>query len=401
MTVHSPVIRMYTETSPTAVEMPLLDGRAVQIVQTVESLATAKTHQCAAVIASSGLLVVWDDDAVELLARAKNIEWEVMQLFWTKDPFKTPLPSKPGSIAASKSEFALVNEKQVSDSDSEDLEAGKAKTRPTLLLNTCIISIACGCMIAVLGLGLRRLIIEYRYEVGYESNPYTRFALLAITPVWVLFAAFFFNIIVVNVFQMLGPISQMNMNSKYYSAQREPRLRKSLPHVTVQCPIYKEDLAEVIIPTVQSVKKAISTYELQGGTANLFINDDGLQLLSQEMRNERIAFYTNNGIGWVARPPHEKDGFQRKGKFKKASNMNFALALSCSVEDKLATLERDEAWNSTDEAEATIWALEQAIADGGNTAWADGNIRVGDYILISKFPAGNIEPIHSPASLFY
>ena len=389
MTVHSPVIRMYTETAPTAIEVPLLNGRAVQIVSNVESLSAAKTHQCAAVIASSGLLVVWDDDAVELLARAKNIEWEVMQLFWTKDPFKTPLPSKPSSIAPSKSDFAVVNEKQVSDSDSEDLEAAIAKARPTMLFNTCIISISCGCMIAVLGLGFRRIIVEYRYEVGYEPNPYTRFAFMAITPIWVLFAAFFFNIIFVNLSQILGPISQMKMNSKYYSGRKEPRLEgRSLPHVTVQCPIYKEDLKDVIIPTIQSVKRAISTYELQGGTANLFINDDGLQTLSQEKKNERISFYTNNGIGWVARPPHEKDGFQRKGKFKKASNMNFGLSLSCAVEEKLATLERDEAWSSTDEADATIWALEQAIAEGGNIAWADGNIRVGDYILISKFPFG-------------
>jgi hypothetical protein len=40
-------------------------------------------------------------------------------------------------------------------------------------------------------------------------------------------------------------------------------------------PVYKEGLHGVIKPTVQSVKQAISTYELQGGTANIMINDDG------------------------------------------------------------------------------------------------------------------------------
>lgn len=32
-----------------------------------------------------------------------------------------------------------------------------------------------------------------------------------------------------------------------------------LAHVTVQLPVYKEDLKEVIMPTVESLKKAITT----------------------------------------------------------------------------------------------------------------------------------------------
>jgi hypothetical protein len=43
-------------------------------------------------------------------------------------------------------------------------------------------------------------------------------------------------------------------------------------------PVYKENLASVIIPTVNSLKQAISHYELNGGTASIFINDDGLQV---------------------------------------------------------------------------------------------------------------------------
>ncbi len=37
----------------------------------------------------------------------------------------------------------------------------------------------------------------------------------------------------------------------------------------------------------------------------------------------------------VARPKHEKDAFQRKGRFKKASNMNFALNVAVKVEEYL------------------------------------------------------------------
>jgi hypothetical protein len=71
----------------------------------------------------------------------------------------------------------------------------------------------------------------------------------------------------------------LKKNSKYYSALPPKRLHRDvqggLPHVTIQMPVYKEGLQGVIKPTVQSIKQAISTYELQGGTANIFINDDG------------------------------------------------------------------------------------------------------------------------------
>jgi len=137
----------------------------------------------------------------------------------------------------------------------------------------------------------------------------------------------------------------------------------------------------VIAPTVKSIKAAISTYELQGGSANMFFNDDGLQIISEDERNERIDFYTDNNIGWTARPKHGSENFVRKGKFKKASNMNFGMMISCNVEDKLIGLDRHPAWDQTDEAEAYGRCLQEALDEHGR-AWADGNIRIGDYIIL-------------------
>ena len=112
----------------------------------------------------------------------------------------------------------------------------------------------------------------------------------------------------------------MHENSRFYSAKAPARnLVGELPHITIQCPVYKEGLQSVIAPTVKSIKQAISTYELQGGSANMFINDDGLQLIDEEERDARIEFYADHSIGWTARPKHGLDGFQRKGKFKKVS----------------------------------------------------------------------------------
>ena len=189
--------------------------------------------------------------------------------------------------------------------------------------------------------------------------------------------------------QILGPISQMNENSKFFSGIRPIRLRsQQLPHVTIQCPVYKEGLHGVIEPTIKSLKTAISTYEMQGGTANIFVNDDGMQIISHEDGEARRDFYEEHNIGWVARPKHNpkpaegEAGFIRAGKFKKASNMNYALSVSARVEDKLASIHRPSTWCQEDEAEAYGNCLQQIIAEDQGRTWADGNIRVGDYILI-------------------
>lgn len=140
---------------------------------------------------------------------------------------------------------------------------------------------------------------------------------------------FFAQVIVGCLAQCIGPVRQMTTNSKFYSAVCSPRLTdRTLPHVTIQCPVYKEGLHSVIAPTVKSIKQAISTYELQGGSANMFINDDGLQIIDEEERRARIEFYADHSIGWTARPKHGKDGFVRKGKFKKVCRciLSFPLA---------------------------------------------------------------------------
>ena len=82
------------------------------------------------------------------------------------------------------------------------------------------------------------------------------------------------------------------------------------------------------MPSVVSLKKAMQTYARQGGTSNIFINDDGMRLLNDEDRAMRLAFYETHGIGWVARPKHGEEAettdgskYERAGRFKKASNM--------------------------------------------------------------------------------
>lgn len=202
---------------------------------------------------------------------------------------------------------------------------------------------------------------------------------------------FFFQALVGNISQILGPVNHLESNSTYFSGKPpKRRLRRHLdvlPHVTVQMPVYKESLNTVLRPTVMSVKAAISTYEMQGGTANIFVNDDGMQLLSTADAQARREFYDQLKIGWVARPKHGGVGrrqkpFARRGKFNKASNMNYSLDISNRVEMKLEGKYRKKGWNQVDEQREYAEALAQVLEEDNGTTMAAGNIRLGDYILL-------------------
>ncbi|KAJ7503345.1 glycosyl transferase family group 2-domain-containing protein [Mycena galericulata] len=228
-------------------------------------------------------------------------------------------------------------------------------------------------------------------EFALDRDP-TRFALVVTLPVIFCVSIFFCLQLIGNISLIIGPVAQYHENSAFYSAVKpapNPAVDNALPHITIQCPVYKESLRETIAPSVLSVKKAMQTYARQGGTSSIFICDDGMQLISEEDRQERMAFYANHNIGWTARPAHNKDGFFRKGKFKKASNMNYGLALSLKLERHLAELEA--AGVSEDDGEcledkAMHLAVEEIFEESGrrHRPWACNgkSLRVGEIILI-------------------
>jgi hypothetical protein len=150
-----------------------------------------------------------------------------------------------------------------------------------------------------------------------------------------------------------------------------------------------------------SIKKAMQTYARQGGTSSIFVHEDGLQLLPETEREERIRFYMDHGIGWVARPKHDnaEDGFKRRGRFKKASNMNYGLALSLKMEEIIQRLEieRGEEASLADSAifdngredieeQALRMAVEEIYEESGQRfkPWAHNAkaLRMGEIILI-------------------
>lgn len=372
MTVNSRVIKAYLESSPTADVVPLSDDQRIQMVSTMVDLKFCRKAQCAAFVAEAKLLVVWDDDALHLIDRAAHIEDELMKLVWDAGKAveeKSRLFTSKGTREITRVKLQAVD---------EETGEGVLPKRRTNWMNSLLVSLTITAVQLSIGAALRHIATEIHSD-GY----WPRLGLLVLLPIQIIFTLFFVQVIFGSFAQMLGPIRQTEGNSKYYSGELPVRLEsKRLPHITIQCPVYKEGLEAVIAPTVRSLKEAMTTYELQGGSVNLFVNDDGLQLLSEEQREARINFYSDNNIGWVARPPHGQNGFQRRGKFKKASNMNFALMISNKIEDRLARIKSGPQWKDTDESKAYTKALEDVIKEMGGVAWADGYIRIGTHILL-------------------
>ncbi|KIK60098.1 hypothetical protein GYMLUDRAFT_168344, partial [Collybiopsis luxurians FD-317 M1] len=85
-----------------------------------------------------------------------------------------------------------------------------------------------------------------------------------------------------------------------------------LPHITIQCPVYKESLELTIAPLVFSIQKAGQTYARQAGTSSILLCDDGL-IIAEERSvrveanrtfavvdyhafHRRLEFYSNHNI---------------------------------------------------------------------------------------------------------
>ncbi|KDR73818.1 hypothetical protein GALMADRAFT_251646 [Galerina marginata CBS 339.88] len=417
----------------------------IQILDTIDLLPSAEKDQCGAFIRDERAVVLWSYNLETILPLCKEFEEKLIKHIWhTRTVSHRPAPSIASSIPSASvpptqavspegSQTAL-NEKISNTSDvsvnveevkteldssakaasalappapakrtwwswklqprappqSGDAEnAGKRKERKLVLIGP--IYAGCGAALAAYFItsGISVLLEEYALD-----GSLTRFALLATAPVIFCVSIFFCLQLIGNICLILGPVAQYHENSMYYSAVKpepNPEVDRNLPHITIQMPVYKESLELTITPSVFSVKKAMQTYARQGGTSAIFICDDGLQVIPEADRNERLAFYANHNIGWTARPGHSSapGGFKRAGKFKKASNMNYGLALSLKLEKFLAQMEAEGAEDDGDECledKAMKMAQEELFAESDHKfrPWcANGkSLRIGEMILI-------------------
>lgn len=387
---------------PNETELLFQNGSQIQIYDSMADIAQSSTirkYQYAALVRQERVLLVWHDDLGAILSQALEIESRMLALIWgsAKNPFggaTNPFSTGANSYMASEVNLSLEKEKEAEVNVDEvskdgDLEAGPRESlaRPLILTSSIFVGFAAmGIILLVIGLGNRALLLQTMTD-GF----YARMALVATEPVFLLFGLFFIIVVFGNIFQTMGPITSIKTNSRFYSAVK-PNLSYARtlgfrpPPITIQMPIYTESLTGVVKPTVSSLQAAISYYESHGGTARIFVNDDGMAVRSAEDNQEFLEFYENNNIGWVSRPKHNHEGFIRRGKFKKASNMNFALNVSNRVEDILQRLidargEKDDAITEDEEDRLYKQALKQVL-DSDPRAKAGGNIRMGEIILI-------------------
>ncbi|GAM34000.1 hypothetical protein TCE0_013f01302 [Talaromyces pinophilus] len=406
-----------SQLAPGQTELILPNGYQVQIIESYADIVGShsnmvKKYQYAALIREEQLLLVWNDDLNAILNHAADVEGKLLSLIWGS-PIPTfnlqavPMMTPGESVVASPNDslYHLALEPRESPAAAEDSGTSRDASprrmineevkrpkesleRPLAVTSAIFVGMA-GMLLVILllGFGISNLLLEYSVDGGAM-----RFALTATIPFFLLFSIFFMIVIFTDIFQAVGPVKTLKSNSRFYSPIA-PDLKTAYslgftpPRVTIQMPIYTESLEGVIKPTISSLKTAISHYESHGGTANIFINDDGFALLSEEQQHERINFYHDNNIGWVARPKNNEDGYIRKGKFKKASNMNFALNVSNKVEMELIqrmapTLEKSDMVDPMEEELVYREAFDHVIQSDPRIRGAGGDIRVGEFILI-------------------
>lgn len=258
MTVKTNVIGTFLKTS-TLPYVPFTDGLRIQVLPYISCLSRCKKHQMAAFIRDSGLLVVWHDDPEKIISSAELIEQQLVQILWKNqvDLSENAVTSAEPSI------FTKEPDDPISDNESlRPLDP----PRRTMLYQPILMGLTAALSIFCIGVGWRQIAIEAKVD-----SSLTRLALLAVVPAQVWLGWFFFQTLINGIAQTIGPVNQVEANSRTYSGTKTARLSKSaLPHVTIQCPVYKEGLWSVIDPTMASLRLAISTYEMQGGSANVF-----------------------------------------------------------------------------------------------------------------------------------
>jgi hypothetical protein len=392
---------------PHETELMFQNGSQIQIYDSMADIAasiTIKKFQYAALVRQERVLLVWHDELGAILSQAMEIESRILALVWgtTKSPFggwDSAVHSSANSTLDG-SGMDMTTEVKGKDLDvdveevSGDLEklenaaSTESLARPLIFTSSIFVGLAMVLIIClVVGLGGRAIILE-----TMTDHFWPRLLLILTMPLWVALGLFFVIVVFGNIFEVIGPITGVKTNSRFHSAVKPSlALARSQgfqpPPITIQMPIYTESLEGVVKPTVASLQAAISYYESRGGTARIFINDDGMAIRSEEDNTKFMEFYINNNIGWVSRPKHNHEGFVRRGKFKKASNMNFALNISNRVEDELQNLinsmyEKGEVSITEEQEDALYKQALQTVLTADSRAKAGGNIRMGEFILI-------------------
>ena len=361
--------RTLIDSSPPMARSIVLGGKINRLVENILPFPTYDSMQTSGIcfIREIGGAILWNDDASSLIEYASRWDQLITQLVFSE---KEKLTSQEVFGETEEKLETQVEERELTDEEANLI----GETRPVRLEWAATVGLTFVVMGLLTGTIVKSSVFQYM-----QSEDWKHLLYLLYVPVVVVLTSFFLNQIVSAILQLIGPIAHMHTNSKYYSHNRPTTTiaRKDLPHVTIHCPAYKEDLWDVIDPTVQSCRAAIATYEAQGGTANLLISDDGAQLRSPDQQKIREQYYATNGVAWTARRPHGKDGFQRRGLFKKAGNLNHGIQLSIDIEQRYNDTKTKD--GDVDEYDR---ARKEILEERNGVDWCGGDIGLGSIVFI-------------------
>ncbi len=383
----------------------LSELKQVQVVETVADLADARAAQRACFIRTDGSFVLWSDDAASFPAEVALFKEQLVSYVWRHSnslmnkvnhvltPPPPALRSNWGSPNLSRASshagtpylgtpaltsLEELDEKLESVGSIEDgagfYSPAGPEIRGTPIQGALLSGASLGLAVLVSSLSIKTAMQQYFLDLDVMHFP-----ILVAVPFMFLVSLFFCSNVIGVLTQLFAPTYYRKNTSFYSGVAPIRRPMEYMPHMTIVIPVYKESLGETVAPSIESINTAIRTYELQGGTANLIVCDDGLQLIDEEERAIRTEYYERRGAAFVARPKEN-----RAGRFKKSSNMNTMHKLSLEIERAMNEQRPAElaGWTPVQEAALYEACLAAALDAREGKIWAKGNLRIGEYILL-------------------
>ncbi|MDR2191830.1 MAG: hypothetical protein LBO62_02975 [Endomicrobium sp.] len=203
----------------------------------------------------------------------------------------------------------------------------------------------------------------------------------------------------------------MEKDGQFYESQDYSSQIKEMPKdakylkQTTSIPVYNEPWS-VIKRTLEYAIEARDRYNKKAGGeyANIVVSDDGLMVfannnidgtlsaIERKIQNgeplteneaqtrDRISFYKRHNIGFIARPSHKMKTswgvFERRGLFKKASNLNHSLMINKILEELI------KSGMSYEDALETVKKRRINNTPIFENTYISGNVVVGDVILL-------------------
>jgi hypothetical protein len=176
MTVNSRIIKLFLSRH-NANYVPLSHSLRLQVLPSMACLPRCQRHHFGAFIQDELLLVVWDDEPKNLIARADNIERSLLHMIWRGFDEIDEAPSDrrdPIEMAIANLGAGNVTPGELEEAITTD------QNRPTLLINSVVVGLTLILLVGALGAGWRNLAQEFSID-----GSFTRLALVAATPVQV------------------------------------------------------------------------------------------------------------------------------------------------------------------------------------------------------------------------